>query len=83
MCADLHSQQACHDADQKLLVSEQHIQKCWCCESPSTDALYKYVAWLADSWLHVLVQENTTMQEEWQAHAKTAHLGHTHCRQLR
>ena len=55
-------------------MSEQHIQEHWHRESPSTDALYKYATWLADSWLYVLAQENTAAQEKGQAHAETARL---------
>ena len=88
--ADLHSQRARHDADQKLLASEQRVQERWHRESPSTDALYRYITWLADSWLHALAHpENATMsdtaqlQEKWQTHAKSARLGRARCKQLR
>jgi hypothetical protein len=80
---DLHSQRARHDANQKLLASEQRVQERWHRESPSTDALYKYITWLADSWLRVLAPENTAAQEKWQAHAKSARLGHDRCTVLR
>ena len=87
---NLLSLQASHNASQNLLVSEQGQQEHWCHESPSTDALYEYVTQLADHKLHALaLPVNTTvcstmqLQEEWQAHAKTACLGHTRCRQLR
>ena len=93
VCANLLSKQARHDAEQELLTSEQRQPGRWCCESPSTGMLYEYVTQLADCWLHVLVLPvntvvSTTMQvgqlqEKWQAHAKTACLGHAHCRQLR
>ena len=71
-------------------MSEQHQQEQWCCELPSTDMLYEYITQLADSWLHALahpgnttVCNTTQLQEEWQAHAKTAHLGHDCCIMLR
>ena len=84
--ARLLSERARHDAEQKLLASEQRQQESWRCESPSTDALYEYVAQLADCRLRALaLPENATvrnaaqLQEEWQAHAKTARLGHDRC----
>ena len=91
--ANLLSEQARHDAEQELLVSEQCLQERWRCQSPSTDALYEYVAQLADCWLHALVQPVNTavstatqvgqLQEKWQAHAKSGRLGRARCRQLR
>ena len=55
--------------------------------------LYGYIVQLADCWLHALVQPVNTavstttqigqLQEKYQAHAKAARLGCTHCRQLR
>ena len=94
VCADLLSMWAWHDANRTLLASAQREQERWHCESPSTDALYKYVAQLADSWLHSLALPVNTavnaariaslrMQEKWQAHAKTTHLGRTHRTLLR
>jgi hypothetical protein len=84
------SLRASQDANQKLLASEQHQQESWRRESPSTDALYEYVAQLADSWLHELalpsdatVRATTQLQEKWQAHANTARLGHNRCTLLR
>ena len=74
----LLSLQAHHGADQRLLVSEQRQQERWRHVSPSTDALYGYVAQLADSWLHSLALPVNTavsaaraasLQEKWQAHA--------------
>jgi hypothetical protein len=88
--ASLLSERARHDAEQRLLVSEQHQQERWRRESPSTDALYEYIAQLADSWLHALAHpENATMsdttqlQEKWQTHVKSARLGRARCKQLR
>ena len=88
----LHSQRARYDADQKVLASEQRVQECWRRESPSTDELYGYIAQLADSWLCSLVLPVNTavnaarvasLQEKWQAHAKTARLGCARCTLLR
>ena len=91
--AHLLSEQACLNAEQNLLVSEQCQQERWCCESPSTDVLYKYIVCLADTWLHSLAQPVNTavgtatqlgqLQEKWQAHAKAARLNRARCRQLR
>ena len=50
----LLSLQAHHDANHNLLASVQHQQERWHCKSPSTDALYRYIAQLADSWLYWL-----------------------------
>ena len=81
--ANLLSERARLDAEQELLTSQQRQQERWRRESPSTDALYEYVARLADSWLHSLaLPVNTTvnaarvasLQEQWQARAKTARL---------
>ena len=41
--ARLLSERARHDAEQNLLASEQRQQERWRRESPSTDALYKYI----------------------------------------
>ena len=90
--ANVLSLRASQDASQKLLASEQRQQESWGRESPSTDALYEYVAQLADSWLYLLARpvnaafsaaQVATLKEKWQAHAKTACLGHAHCMQLR
>jgi len=91
--ARLLSERARHDAEQNLLASEQRQQEQWRRESPSTDALYKYIVCLADMWLHSLAQPVNTavgtatqlgqLQEKWQAHAKTARQGRARCRQLR
>ena len=92
MHTDLHSQWAHHDADQKLLTSEQHVQECWHHESPSTDALYGYITQLTDSWLHLLAwpvnaaistMQVASLKEKWQAHARTACLGRDRCTVLR
>ena len=50
---NLLSEQAHHDAEQGLLMSEQCQQERWCCESPSSDMLYEL---LADTWPYLLVQ---------------------------
>ena len=87
---NLLSLRASHDAGQKRLASEQGQRERWRRESPSTDALYGYVAQLADRRLHALappvnatVRNTMQLQEKWQAHAKTACLGHTCCTLLR
>jgi hypothetical protein len=53
---NLISVRARHDTNQKLLAFAQSKQERWRHETPSTDALYGYVAQLADSWLHSLAQ---------------------------
>jgi hypothetical protein len=87
---NLLSVRASLDAKQRLLASAQCQQERWRRESPSTDALYEYVAQLADSWLHELalpsnatVRTTTQLQEKWQAHANTARLGRDRCTLLR
>jgi hypothetical protein len=89
---NLLSVRARHDADQKLLASAQSQHERWHRESPSTDALYGYVAQLADSWLHSLARpvnaavsaaQVASLKEKWQAHARTACLGRDRCTVLR
>ena len=89
---NLLSLRARHNADQELLASEQRVQEHWRRESPSTNALYRYVMQLADSWLHLLAlpvntavnaTQAASLQEKWQAHAKTARLGCARCTLLR
>ena len=90
--ANLLSLRASHDAGQKLLASEQGQQERWHRESPSTDALYGYIAQLADNGLHSLAQpvdaavgaaQVASLKVKWQAHAKTARQSRARCRQLR
>ena len=89
---NLLSMRARHDASQRLVASAQRQQERWRRESPSTDALYGYIAQLADNWLHSLARpvdaavsaaQVASLKEKWQAHAKTARLGRDRCIVLR